>query len=154
MENKRSQCVCGPACEEAEARRAPNHRGIPRQRRASGRAGMKLTITGTVQSIDTSTCGASVDIVSGAQLVFKDQSVTVVGTATAGQATTKSASSGIVNFCGRAASYSVSVAKEAFYQVTWVGVDATPRTVSYQDLSAKGFVYDVFSGSTEGFPAP
>ena len=43
----------------------------------------------------------------------------------------------------------VEVPQKEMYRVTWVGVDQSPRTVSYRDLAAKGFQFDLIAAFNE-----
>jgi hypothetical protein len=109
----------------------------------------QISIHGEVDQTDNTYCESTHDYVSRAQIVFRDGKGTVIGTAMVGKATTRSTSSGIFAACGRTGTYSIEVPQEPLYRVTWVGVDQSPRTVSYRDLAAKGFRFDLIAAFNE-----
>jgi hypothetical protein len=109
----------------------------------------QVAIHGEVDQTNNTYCESTRDLVSHAQIVFRDRSGGVVGTATVGKATKRSTSAGIFASCGRSGEYAIQVPKEDLYRVTWIGVDQSPRTVSYRELVAKGFKFDLFVAFNE-----
>ena len=108
-----------------------------------------ISIHGEVNQTNNTYCDQSKDVVSHAHITFRDTKGTLLGTATVGRATKRSHSGGIFASCGRTGVYTIEVPKEASYRVAWIGIDQTPRIVSYRDLAAKGFVLDLFVSFNE-----
>jgi len=102
-----------------------------------------------VNQTNNTYCDQSKDVVSDAHITFRDARGTLLGTATVGPATKRSHSGGIFASCSRTGAYTIEVPREASYRITWVGIDQSPRIVSYRDLTAKGFVLDLFVSFNE-----
>jgi hypothetical protein len=110
-----------------------------------------VTVTGRLINIGLDgTCAATVDDVSGTQITFRNGNGDVVGTTEAGQATEKSAENEFFSGCGRTANYSVEVSREDFYVVEALDVELDP--ISFQNLKAQGFEYDIELGGGLDLP--
>lgn len=104
-----------------------------------------VTMTGHYLLVDFSGgCDQSFVNVGGVRLTFEDGSGNVIGTATTESETSEEATAKGLKSCGHKADYSVTVPKVDFYSMVIEDDDvAQPSPMSYSELEANGFVWDI-----------
>jgi hypothetical protein len=102
-------------------------------------SGDLVKVTGTFTDLAVTICeGVRPDDASGLTLTFLDSKGAIIGTATTGETTRTP----VGRYCAATAPYSVELPRLAFYQARVPGL-FSPETISYQDLAARNFVWDV-----------